>query len=88
MTTAPVPGGRSHRQPDRFVTVRLLADCDLAAALAEVSVRVEAASTLLADAVVLDTIDLTDAALGAITLLERARLYLRVLGTSERRNVA
>jgi hypothetical protein len=52
----------------------------------EIGSRVEAASAALAAAIVSDDIDLTDAALGALTLLERVRVFLRLAGLRDGRD--
>ena len=86
MTTAPAGnGGRDRQSYPRADRLRVLIGSDTPAALVEVAARVEATSTLLAAAVVSNDIDLTDAALGALALLERARVFLRLAGLDEGR---
>jgi hypothetical protein len=86
MTTAPGGnGGRDRQSYPKADSPRVLIGSDTPTALVEVAARVEAASTVLAAAVVSDDIDLTDAALGALALLERARVFLRLAGLDEGR---
>jgi hypothetical protein len=87
MTTAPAGnGGRDRQSYPRADSLRVLIGADTPTALVELAARVEAASTVLAAAVVSEDIDLTDAALGALALLERARLFLRLAGVVEGRD--
>lgn len=81
MTTPPQGGRRRGPGPNRVIITdppRLPDRCDTAWALAEATVRLDAAAHLLASALTdgeLVTLDL--AAAGAVTLIGRAQLFLR-----------
>jgi hypothetical protein len=55
------------------------ASCDAALAHLEAELRLEAAAGLLSAALVLGDIELEAAATGALGLIDRARLFLRVM---------
>ena len=79
MARHPPPNGDGHRAgPPIDLASTEQAPGDAALAQAEIAARLDAAALLLSNALTVGDVELADAALAALALIDRARLWLRV----------